>query len=293
MYDAADLPTVHAFQDKLSLVPLSQWGKENQALRDIPVEDGADPSVPPIGQVEALNAEAFFNELALLMGSNPAAAYDAPMLEKLRLMDLVPGSPYQLNDLPMAQAVAVREGYAAGRMQLAVLGEYAGGEPVNGWIVKTEGIGRYDDNYNARAVTAVVGLGVNLPEDAVYSRSNVDGDGQRLNTKHQYRLTFAAGQWPPAQAFWSLTMYDDNQALVENSIERYAIGSRDQLVPNPDGSLTLYLQSDPPAGSAYNNWLPAPQAAAQDFNVIMRLYWPRPQVLSGDWQVPAIERVGD
>jgi len=131
--------------------------------------------------------------------------------------------------------------------------------------------------------------------EAVYPMARVDGKGQPLDgSKHNYTLTFPAGQLPPVNAFWSVTMYDGKtQLLIQNPINRYLINSPmlPQMKKNPDGSLTLYIQKDSPGGDKQANWLPAPNGPIY---LVMRLYWPmteQPSVLpagSGTWQPPAI-----
>lgn len=227
------------------------------------------------------------------MKDNPPAAYDGPMLEKLNILGLVAGKPFDLASKPLAASIAIKEGYAAGKVKLRALVSHSGGTPVNGWTVMTSGIGEYGDNYEVRAITAVVGLGANLPEDAVYPRTAIDGTGEPMANTGRYVLTFEPGQWPPANAFWSLTLYDSDQALVKNSINRYALGDRSNLVSNPDGSLTIYIQKDPVAGVMVNNWLPTPQGENQAFNLVMRVYWPKSEMLDGRWVVPPVQRVAD
>ncbi|WP_397473789.1 DUF1254 domain-containing protein [Pusillimonas sp.] len=286
--DDADLPNVHAFQEQLKLIPLSNWGTAYTPPTNVPVEEGIDFSTPPASQVDKLSAQEFFAELSLLMSRNPAATYDAAILERLATMGFVPGEPFDLSSLPRAQAAAIEAGYRIGRERLLQLASRSGADPVNGWTVLTSEIGSYKNNYDMRAITALVGLGANLPEDAVYPRTAIDGTGEPLSSQHQYTLSFEAGKWPPANAFWSLTLYDSDQALVVNPIDRYAIGSRDGLVQNSDGSLTIYIQSDAPAGAMQNNWLPAPQDKEQPFNLVMRVYWPKNEMLNGDWVVPPV-----
>jgi hypothetical protein len=89
-------------------------------------------------------------------------------------------------------------------------------------------------------------------------------------------------------AFWSVTLYNPKQAFVENPIDRYAIGDRDPLKLNDDGSLTLYVQHKSPGKQRESNWLPAPEG---NFNLFMRLYWPKPEALKGTWKPPAVTRV--
>ena len=291
--DEADMPTVHAFQDQLQLIPLSKWPGSYQPPAEAPIEEGVDVSMPPPAQVDGLDAQQFFTELAMLMKKNPPAAYDGPMLEKLGILGLVAGQPFDLSSMPLAELIAIEEGYALGKAMLSTLVAHSGSTPINGWTVMTSGIGEYGDNYDARAVTAVVGLGANLPEDAVYPRTAIDGAGAAMTTANRYTLTFGPGQWPPSNAFWSLTLYDSDQAVVENPINRYALGDRSDLVPNADGSLTIYIQKDAMAGALVNNWLPAPQGENQAFNLIMRIYWPTQEMLDGTWVVPPVRRVAE
>jgi hypothetical protein len=128
-------------------------------------------------------------------------------------------------------------------------------------------------------------LGANLPEDAVYPRATKDSNGQPFNGASRYAIRFAKGQLPPVGAFWSITMYNSNQFFVNNPIGRYAIGDRDKLKFNDDGSLTLYVQSDSPGKEKESNWLPAPK---DSFSLFMRLYWPKKEILDGSWLPPAV-----
>ena len=110
-------------------------------------------------------------------------------------------------------------------------------------------------------------------------------------SKHNYTLTFAKGELPPVNAFWSVTMYDGkSQFLIKNPINRYLINS--PMLPNlkrdSDGGLTIYVQHDMPAKDKESNWLPAPNGP---FVIALRLYWPKPEALDGRWKVPPLQRV--
>src|ERR1700693_1560266 len=100
--------------------------------------------------------------------------------------------------------------------------------------------------YLKRAAVALVGLGANQPEDAIYPLNFADADGKPLAGKHKYVLHFDKDEMPPVNAFWSVTMYDEEGFQVANPINRFAIGDRDELKYNPDGSLDLYLQNESP-----------------------------------------------
>jgi hypothetical protein len=148
------------------------------------------------------------------------------------------------------------------------------------------------NDYLARATGTEMGIGANSRDEALYPILDKDSDGQPLDgSKHKYTLTFAKGQLPPVNAFWSITMYDlPSQLLVKNPINRYLINSPmlPHLKTNPDGGLTIYIQADSPGKDKEANWLPAPQGL---FMVTMRYYWPKPELLNGEWQTPPVQHV--
>ena len=162
------------------------------------------------------------------------------------------------------------------------------GEFVNGWQVAREVMGNYGTSYLQRANIALVGLGANVPEDTIYPMSVVDGDGNPYNGRNRYVLHFDKDQLPPVNGFWSLAMYDSDGYFAENPINRYSIGDRDKLEFNGNGSLDIYIQHDSPGKDRESNWLPA---SADDFNLVIRLYWPRSEILTSEWNPPAVKRV--
>jgi len=136
----------------------------------------------------------------------------------------------------------------------------------------------------------MVGLGANLPEDAAYPNTALDHQGQSLNGKHRYRLHFAANALPPVKAFWSITAYGADEFLIDNPLQRFAIGDRDPLVFNADGSLDLWVQATPPSQKeSAANWLPVQIGAP--FLLNARLYWPEAKALNGQWKMPVLERL--
>ena len=150
-------------------------------------------------------------------------------------------------------------------------------------------VGNYGTFYNTLAVVAMIGLGANLPADAVYPSAAVGGSGARLDGAHRYRIHFDADGLPPVNAFRSTTAYGADDFLIDNPIHRYALGDRVPLLRNPDGSLDLPVQTDAPAADRRNNWLPV--QAGQPFLLNARLYWPKPEALDGRWHPPAVERL--
>jgi len=162
-------------------------------------------------------------------------------------------------------------------------------EPVNGWMYITRNIGVYGTDYVQRALVTAIGLGANRPQDAIYPTSDKDADGHDYDGNKRYVMHFDKNQLPPAQAFWSLTMYDASYFFVPNPLKRYTLSSRNKLLANPDGSVDLYLQADSPGKAKEANWLPAPKAK---FIPMLRLYWPKetaPSIIDGSWKPPAIK----
>jgi hypothetical protein len=124
-------------------------------------------------------------------------------------------------------------------------------------VVIRKGIGSYGTSYSVRALVSMIGLGALEPVEAAYPNADMDIEGMPLSGNNRYLIHFAAGKTPPVDAFWSLTMYDNRGFLIENPIQRYAIGDRDPLEFNADGSLDILIQHEKPEAHT-SNWLPAP-----------------------------------
>ena len=277
-----DYAHVHALQDSLQLVHLEDWLRGMRQGRQQPWQ-ATTPAAAPIEQMKQMPTGQFFHELARLMQDNPPATRDGPMLRKMARIGLAPGQPpaWGLSDLWAA-------GLGRWIADFTIAREL--GKPrdlVQGWQTPPAILGDYGTAYNIRAVVAMVGLGANLPADAMYPQARVDTQGRPLQGAHRYRLHFAAGQWPPVKAFWSITAYGTDDFLLDTP--RHALGSRDPLVANADGSLDLWVQADPPEPSRQANWLPV--RAGQDFLLNARLYWPKEQALQGLWRMPGLERL--
>ncbi|HOM77346.1 MAG TPA: DUF1214 domain-containing protein [Anaerohalosphaeraceae bacterium] len=160
---------------------------------------------------------------------------------------------------------------------------------VNGWQMNTDTMGVYGNYYLKRAIVVLIGLGANQPEDAVYPLNITDAGGNPMEGTNKYVIHFTKETIPPVNAFWSITMYDEEGFQVSNRINRFAIGDRDKLKFNTDGSLDIYIQSDSPGADRESNWLPSP--AKGKLGVTMRLYAPKAQVLDGGWNPPVVRRV--
>lgn len=282
-----DYANVHRLQDQFRLVPLSAWRKGSRtAVQPVPRAAMIDTETPPAEQVAAMDAQAFFTRLAALLPANPPAADDAAMVEKMQRMGIKVGQPFKTTVLEPSTARAVQEGASAALTMIKANGRKSAAGNM-GWRVQRD-IGVYGTDYGRRAVVAMFGLGANLPEDAIYPTARADAMGRPFDGGSRYVLHFDKSQLPPVKAFWSLTMYNEKQAFVGNSMQRYAIGSRDRLRYNRDGSLDIYIQYERPDERKVSNWLPAPPDA---FNLMLRAYWPDQVVLDGKWMPPAVQRV--
>ena len=282
----SDYAAVNAIQDQYKLTPLSYFGKPYTPPDDVPVDDQVDAKTPPVELVTRLDATTFFNRLNALMKNNPAAAADEGALKRFTVIGVGPGLPFSLRTLNPSTASQVANSVSGAQARIVTEARKPHGDDRNGWDF-TGDVGQYGTNYLWRAVVALVGLGANLPEDAIYPRATRDSDGQPLRGGRRYEVRFPKGQLPPVNAFWSITLYNDKQFFAPNPINRYAIGDRDKIEFNADGSLTIYIQHESPGRDRESNWLPAPP---DGFNLVMRLYWPKKEIINGTWKPPRIER---
>jgi hypothetical protein len=241
---------------------------------------------PPLEQVNGLSGRDYFGLAAELLKLHPPHVTDWSTLARVRRIGLRPGQSFDYPALDPEVRQAVDQAPAGGlelmRTSIPRLTKIA-----NGWQMNTDSIGVYGNFYLKRAIVSMLGLGANQPEDAIYPLNVGDADGQPLNGVHDYVLHFAPAELPPVDAFWSVTMYDDEGFHAANAINRFAIGDRDALTYNDDGSLDLYLQHETPGPQRESNWLPAPRGP---LGVTMRLYAPRAEALDGRWNPPPIRR---
>jgi hypothetical protein len=284
-----DYAAVHKIQDGYKLVPLSAFGKPYKAP-DGKVDPSVDTKMPPVEQLQKMSSEAFFNRLATLLKTNPPPASEGPVLEKLKAIGVVPGEKFDPAKLDPAVAKGLQESVAVALEKLQAASKQTGA-PVNGWRVPPMILGNFGTEYGVRAVIALIGLGANLPQDAVYPSAFVDGEGKPLNGANKYVIHFDNGTTPPARAFWSVTMYNADSFFVANPINRYAISSWMPLKKNADGSLDIYVQHESPGKDKESNWLPASE---KNFNMTLRMYWPNekaPSIMDGTWKPPAVKQV--
>lgn len=282
-----DYDAVHKVQDGYKMTPLSRWPREPKQVR-AKIDPTVDMKTPPLNQVNAMATEQYFAYGAELMKANPPHITDWSALARFERIGLSNGKSFDASKLSSEIRSALAQGAASGlklmQDKLPTLARVA-----NGWQMNTDTMGVYGNYYLKRAIVAMVGLGANQPEDAIYPLNVADADGKHMTGDQKYLLHFEKSELPPAGAFWSVTMYDSEGFQVPNPIDRFAIGDRDALNYNADGSLDLYIQSASPGVDKESNWLPTPKSGS--LGVTMRLYAPKPQALDGRWNPPAIKRV--
>ena len=285
----ADYDNVHKVQDGLKLTPLDKWGKHYAPPVTSTVDASVDTESPPLVQVWKMTGVEFFTRFAELMKKYPPHPNDYPILFRMRALGLAPGQSWDAGKLDAQTTQLLNDSAkeAFGEIR-AYLKRGGGGRHVNGWNILTDNMGTYGTSYLQRALVALAGLGANLPADAIYPAAFVDSDGKPLDGANKYVLHFDKGQTPPADAFWSLTMYDEQGFQVPNPLNRFAIGDRDKLKFNQDGTLDIFVQAEPPGADKGSNWLPAPKTGA--LGPTLRIYSPRPEALDGTWVPPPFKR---
>jgi hypothetical protein len=286
-----DYKAVHASQDQVSAVPLSAYGKP-YTPEPGKVDPAIDMKAAPRAQVNAMDGATYFKLFAELLKTNPPAADDAPMVAKLAKIGIVPGQDFDASKLEPAVAKGLAAAPKPAQEKISVYLKEAvvtgDAKLENGWLY-FKNTGLYGTGYRNRAMITWYGLGANRPQDAVYPTSEGPDIVKKYSGANKYVLHFNKGEMPPANAFWSITMYDKDYFFVPNPINRYTVSSRNKFKTNADGSVDLYVQHDSPGKDKDVNWLPAP---ADTFVLMMRLYWPKekpPSILDGTWKIPEVK----
>ena len=288
LFGADDMPNVEKVQAGYKAQPLSAYLKQPATVGAAAID------FPKIDK--ELVKKNFFEYLDFSLQFAPATPEEKEIRAKLARIGVGPGKTFSFKDLPITHKLEIGLGMKDGEEKVD---KYlaAGFKNVNGWKIGSMFGDQafFSGDWLKRAAGAKGGIYGNDAVEAVYPFTKELANGDVLDgSKHKYMVTFPAGQLPPVNAFWSVTMYDGkSQLLIENPINRYLINS--PMLPgmkkNADGSLTLHVQKDSPGADKDSNWLPAPNGPIY---LVMRLYWPKteaPSVLpagEGTWKPPAI-----
>jgi hypothetical protein len=222
----------------------------------------------------------------------PAVLADAPPMpgEEARYAQVLAVLAAAKNDPALKQAMT-EAAAEADKELVAPLFEFRNyGEqlPHNWSTISNEAT--FGSDYFTRTAVAKSNIFVNSPNETKYFYQDLDAAGARLNGGNRYTVTFAKGGQPPVNGFWSLTLYNHHHFFAPNELKRYSLGTKSKsMKPSADGSLTIYVQADPPAGDRRDNWLPAPKG--DDFSLYVRAYWPKVEVSGGVWTPPPVNKV--
>ncbi|WP_225766721.1 DUF1254 domain-containing protein [Inquilinus sp. Marseille-Q2685] len=281
-----DYDTVHKIQAGYKVTPLSEWGKPAKPV-EVRIDPDVDMKTPPKVQVDTMPAGKYFVYAAELLKLHPPHDTDQPIIAQMRRIGIEPGKSFDFDSLsPTVKAALEAAPVAAQHLMAWKVPTLA--RVANHWSINTDTMGVYGNYYLKRAIVAQLGLGANLPEDAIYPLNLADESGRPLDGAYDYTITFEKDSAPPVDAFWSITLYDREGFQVANSLDRFAISSWMPLRTNPDGSLTLHIQNESPGKDNEANWLPAPKGP---FNLTMRLYAPKSDALTGRWNPPLVTRL--
>jgi hypothetical protein len=283
-----DYDAVHALQDRVTVVPLSAYGKPYTPPPGA-VDPGFDMKTGVRKLVNDMDVDAYLHRLAELMKTNPPTPQDAPIVARMAKIGLVPGQDFDPGKLGVLDREAIK---AVPKLALVEMGVHLKKQKTtDGWLYFTSGVGNFGTDYLLRGMANMLGPGWNRAQDAVYPLSMKDAGGDEYNgQKYKYVMRFEKGKLPPAEAFWSLTLYDPDFFFAPNAINRYELSQRDSLISNPDGTVDMYLQAESPGKDKEANWLPAPKGK---FVLVMRIYAPRktpPSILDGSWTPPPVKR---
>ncbi|TPG83307.1 DUF1254 domain-containing protein [Pseudomonas mandelii] len=281
---AADYAAVHKIQAGYTVTPLSRLGKSPEPV-SVNIDPVVDMKTPPKIQVDSMSAANYFAYAAELLKVHPAHITDQPILAQMKRIGIEPGKSFNMDALDPEIKTALQsvpeDAQALMTWKVPTLARV-----VNGWSMNTDTMGVYGNYYLKRAIVTQLGLGANLPEDAIYPLNIGDVEGKPLDGANKYVLHFDKGETPPVKAFWSITLYDPEGFQVGNALNRFALSSWMPFKTNADGSLDIYLQHENPGKELEANWLPAPKGG---FNLTMRLYGPKPDVLNGKWNPPPVK----
>jgi hypothetical protein len=256
----------------------------------------APAAAPAVDFIKTLTPEEektspeFFNILNFILQYCPTDPSETELMARFAKIGVGAGKTIDFDKLSPEMKAAFEQGMADAWNELATLEKQKidTGEVTSGDVFGTREY--LKNNYLYRMAGAVLGIGGNSKQEAMYPVYAVDADGKKLDGANRYALRFAPGQLPPVNAFWSLTMYELPQSLlVANPINRYLLNSPmlPQFVKDADGGLTFYVQNESPGKDKEANWLPAPKGP---FIAFMRLYWPKEDALEGKWKHPPMTK---
>ena len=286
LFDPGDIDNVKAIQAEYKVQTLSAFLGEAAPPAAAPID-----FMKPLSPADEKTSPAFFTELNFILQFCPTNPAETELMARFAKLGIGGGKTFD----PEALSPELRKAVEAGMADAwAAFEEHKVTEIDTGKESSADSFGTrafLKGDYMSRMSGAVLGIYGNSKDEAIYPVYFTDADHQPVNGENRYTLRFAPGQLPPVNAFWSLTLYQlPSSLLYANPLHRYLINSPmlPKLKKDADGGITLLLQNETPGPDAESNWLPVPKGP---FVAVMRLYWPKPEALDGQWKAPPLERV--
>jgi hypothetical protein len=280
----SDLDEVKKIQAGYQVAPLSVFLNQPS-----PPPAPAIDFMPPLPSEQERTSPQFFQLLDFALRFAPTLPAEKELRERFARIGI--GKGFDADKLTPQMRTAIEGGMADA---WAEFDAFKKDKLDTGQVTSAQLFGTQQDlkgNYLSRMAGAVLGIYGNTAAEALYQRSGEDSTGAPLTGANTYTFHFPKGQLPPVNSFWSLTMYEmPASELVANPINRYLINSAmlTSLVPDTDGGYTFYIQNASPGPDREANWLPAPKGP---FQLILRMYWPKPDALNGTWKSPQPQKV--
>jgi hypothetical protein len=279
----ADRQAIQGVLQQVMMYPLSEYDGTMKSYdwSKIPKVAGAATGE---GETKWVFPDRFFDELQAVFADAPPLPGEEARYAQVRAVLEAMKSNSALKSAMIKAATEAEEVLISPLLQFRNWGEQL---PYN-WSTISNGAA-FGTDYFTRTAVARSNILVNAPNETKYYYQDLDMTGARLNGANRYAVTFAKDQAPPVNGFWSLTLYNEHHFFAPNQLKRYSLGTKNKTLKyNPDGSLTIYVQADPPPEAQRNNWLPAPKDA--DFSLFMRAYWPKTAVIDGSWTPPGAQK---
>ncbi len=282
-----DAKNVHAIQADMKAYTLSSLRAGKTEEKTAGVYDPANDFIPVV-KVLGMEMKEYFKRANLLMAENPPAAADAPLLERLAAIGVGPSLTFDETVFGEGRAALWQE-MVSGITQTVTTHSMPFLKKNGHWSYMGEPIAEFGTEYAYRALISLVGLGANPVSVAVYPKTTVDQENNRLNGQNRYVLHFEKDALPKVKefGFWSVTAYNsETDLLIDNEIDRYCINDRSDVSFNEDGSLDIFIQAEKPT-DGIQNWLPVSEG---DFHLVLRVYFPDESIVNNEWQAPMIEK---
>jgi len=281
---AEDKKAIQPFINQVVMYPLAEFDGKMKTMdwSKLPSLDMGGTGSG--GETKWVVPEKFFDELGGVLDAVPPLPGEEAMYANFRALLAAAQANPEIKKAIIETAVETE----AQAIKQFLRWEHNGTPAGNNWNRSTHNAAWGVDYFN-RTGTARSNIYDNKGDETQYFYTDFDGAGEQLKGGRSYAVTFAPGQEPPVNGFWSLTLYDKDHFFAPNKLNRFSLGTKNKgLKKNADGSLTLYVGSKSPGKDKESNWLPAPTG---NFCLYIRAYWGKQGILDSSWKPPVVKKV--